>query len=434
MCTKPQIQNGFEVSCRECDQCVATYKNTWVARCVAEKQTLPHAYAFTLTYADVDGEPPLGARVYRYKDVSDLWKRIRSAGKRKWGETIDLRYVVVGEKGTRNGRCHYHGVVFSSRPIVELGTMRGARTDGFTYKRRLNWSTWGLGFIEFQMADRKGISYALKYILKSRMTAARSEGFAREGKTEWLASSYLWCSKIPAIGEAWLFAKLEELYEKGMCPPALGIRVPGGGDWYIRGELQKRMCLFLHDANREYRERMGRNLAGWSTLIESCQDGIENQETGEIVPRKTWEWLTNGEETEPEITEAAREHANAQLDKWAEQREERENSTLFNYRHAKRLRRRCGNILPCSRCKARRSEKDFRNAETEYALEYEAWAGRKAELTERENRKQFESDWRQENRPSRYCVGSQFAGHKRSFDLLRRLKSAEPKEVQTSSR
>ena len=82
---------------------------------------MPWAMTFTLTYADIDGVPPLGARVYRYKDVQDFWKRIRRAAERKWQETIEFRYIVVGEKGTKNGRCHYHGVMFASRPMTELG-------------------------------------------------------------------------------------------------------------------------------------------------------------------------------------------------------------------------------------------------------------------------------------------------------------------------
>lgn len=107
MCVSPKIFNGYEVSCRECDQCAATYKNTWVARAFAQMHTHPHAVVFTLTYADKmlpigDSEidfamqPPLGALVYRYKDVQLLWKRLRNAAaKKKWTD-FDLKYICVG--------------------------------------------------------------------------------------------------------------------------------------------------------------------------------------------------------------------------------------------------------------------------------------------------------------------------------------------------
>lgn len=404
MCTDPKIFNGFETSCRECDECVATYKNSWVSRCVAEKQTVPYAYAITLTYADVDGKPPLGARVYRYKDVSDMWKRIRAAGKRKWGQNIDLRYVVVGEKGTRYGRCHYHGVIFSSHPIVELGKMHGRKTEGFAYKRRLDWSIWGHGFVEFQMADRKGMAYVLKYILKARMTSARSKGFKREGKTEWLASSYLWCSKVPAVGATWLWEKLNDLVSRGMCPPALRVRVPGGGDWYVSGELQKEMCLFLHMANKQRREEHGTDLAGWSTLIKSCEEEIENLETGEITHRKPWEWLNNGEEEEIEEREITAEEHQANWEKfvgWYEHKR-RIAAPVTNARATLRT---CGHIVPCDACKNSLSAESNADLEQEYALRFEEWASRNPYQAHQPNPERlFKYWWLTRLRPSRGCA------------------------------
>lgn len=374
MCKKPLIFNGYETACRECNECAATYKNSWVARCVAEKQTLPHAYSITLTYADVDGRAPLGARVYRYKDVSDMWKRIRSAGRRKWGKEFELRYVIVGEKGTKFGRCHYHGVIFSNYPIHELGSMTHSKGEGLVYKQRLNWSLWGNGFVEFQTADRKGMAYALKYILKARMTAARSEGMAREGKTEYLASSYLWCSKVPAIGQTWLWSKLHDLVGMATCPASLRVRVPGGGDWYIRGKLQEEMCFFLHYANNHFWQEHGRDLAGFAPLVASVADEIELQNTGQLVKRKPWLWLTEGPEKEEFIDDG-------------EEKERRDDdSAEFERRIAANVAvgeyaakaRRCFGILPCAGCSADRTIEQIANDEQVIALWRHAY---KAERT-----------------------------------------------------
>ncbi|MGR3624507.1 rolling circle replication-associated protein [Pseudophaeobacter sp.] len=372
---------------------------------MAEKQTMPHAYAITLTYADVDGEPPLGARVYRYKDVSDMWKRIRSAGKRKWGENIELRYVIVGEKGTKFGRCHYHGVIFSSHPIVELGKLTSARGNGFAYKRRLDWTVWGHGFVEFQIADRKGMSYALKYILKARMTAERSKGYGREGKTEWLASSYLWCSKMPSVGATWLWQKLNDLVSKGMCPPALRVRVPGGGDWYVSSKLQQEMCLFLHQANNEYQQERGRNLAGWSTLIESVEGEIELSDTGELVKRKPWEWLVNGEEQEQntEITaEQARAAFDALKDWYAHKRR-----IAAPITSARATLRNCGHILPCEDCATKLAGLRNVSLKQEYLLRFAEWQERHSQGS-REPKSEYEGRfqdwWLTRLRPSRGCA------------------------------
>lgn len=404
MCTNPLTINGYEVSCRECDECVATYKNSWVSRCVAEKQTMPYAYAITLTYADVDGKPPLGARVFRYKDVSDMWKRIRAAGKRRWGRNIEMRYVIVGEKGTRFERCHYHGVILSSHPIVELGKISHPKGDKFAYKRRLNWSIWGHGFVEFQMADRKGISYCLKYILKARMTAARSKGYGREGKTEWLASSYLWCSKVPPVGATWLWEKLNQMVNVGTCPPALRIRVPGGGDWYVSGTLQQEMCLFLHEANNQYRQQHGRDLAGWKTLISSCQDEIEKSDTGELVKRKPWEWLVNGEE-EIQNTEISKDQSDKEwqsLKAWFKHKR-RIAAPITN---ARATVRNCGHIVPCEACRNGLTREQVANLEQERWFRLYQWADVNAQgyrESDAEYAQRFDDWWLTRLRPSRGC-------------------------------
>lgn len=265
---------------------------------MAEMQTLPHAYSLTLTYADVDGQPPLGARVFRYRDVAAMWKRIRSAGARKWGE-IELRYVIVGEKGTRNGRCHYHGIIFSDYPIHELGELSSPYGPGITYstgrrKVRHDWSIWGHGFVDFQRPDRDGMAYALKYILKGRMTSARSEGHRRYGKTEWLASSTLWSSKGRSIGEKWLFSKLINDLKQERVPHSLLVRVPDGGDWYVSGPLQMKMCLFLHDQAKERAKAGLPPFAGWQSLVASVSKDVILT-NGAKVKRKAWEWLNYGD-------------------------------------------------------------------------------------------------------------------------------------------
>jgi len=399
MCVKPNIIDGLEVSCRECDKCVATYKNTWVARCCAELATVEHALCFTLTYADVFGEPPLGARVFRYKDVQDWLKRVRRRANLKWGVNIELRYVIVGERGSQNNRCHYHGVVFSSHPIHTLGEMTGATSKGFAYKRRLDWDVWGHGFVEFQLADRDGIGYALKYILKSRMTAEKSKGTGREGKTEWLASSYMWCSKAPPVGATWLVNQLHEKLSVGLSPSSLRMRVPGGGDWYINGPAQEIMCLWLHEANNKFRQERGRDLAGWQTLLHSVSKPIENVNTGELTNRKAWEWLTNGEEDTQNDEDDGYEETRFEAFKKQYKRKqevaaahERDKATVAN----------CGNVAPCYDCQNYLDPAQLADVQQEEALlrdEYEARYFRDDD----EDKEGFASWWRTRLRPSRGC-------------------------------
>lgn len=435
MCLTPYQINGLEVSCRECNDCCNTYKNTWVSRCCAELETHPHALCFTLTYADLlddngDKVPPLGAKVFRYSDVQKLWKRIRKAGHDLYGKDFVLRYVVVGEKGTRRGRCHYHGVMFSNHPIKNIGVITNKKGQVvFKFKKRLNWTTWGHGFVEFQPATREGISYALKYILKARMTDKRSRGTHREGKTEWLASSYLWCSKVPAIGADWLFNKLERLYLKGQCPVSLRITVPSGGDWYVGGELQKRLCLFVRDANNEFIERTGASLSGFKSLLLSVSEPLENLETGEKTPRKAKEWLEHGEidetqEQREQLDEASREGA---ID-WIKFQSElvvRRNASLYSTRA-----RKCFGVEACSSCKDFLSAQQIANDAQCSALWRESFERERNPL---EDGNTTFDDWIvkqglvaqgcQEKQQSKYSFELQSSDHQRynaEFDALQR--------------
>lgn len=440
MCTKPNIINGYEISCRECDQCMATYKNTWVARSMAERNSVAYTYAFTLTYADVEDEktgekrPPLGARVYHYQDVSDFWKRLRERAVNKWKERIDFRYVVVGEKGTKNGRVHYHGVMFSSHPVIELGVMHGALRGGFAYKRRLDWDVWGHGYVEFQKATRKGIAYCLKYIMKGRMTDRRSVGFRREGKTEWLASSRLWCSKTPAVGETWLWTKINDGLAKGRVTPSLRIPVQGGGEWYVAGELQKQMCLYLREANIRYREERGRDLSGWETLLQSCDREIELSDTGEMVKRKAWEWLVNGEEVDTEteeLTPQQIEEQREEFDEWY--REKQKRST--RYFAAQRAVEKCGNIIPCDECADRLTDAERTSLRQEYLFRKEEWQARRREGAKR--RKYYDGDfqtwWRTRLRPSRGCLLRHTPEQQQKFRTLVGRERGDPRNTERAA-
>lgn len=419
MCSLPFTINGFEVACRQCDSCCETYKNQWVSRCMAEMAILPHALTFTLTYADKpDGTAPAGAAIFKYRDVQLMWKRLRFYGNkhvkelRKKGENAPdfvLRFVVVGEKGTRFGRCHYHGVMFSNYDLRLYSHFKGARSIGFAYKRRLDWTAtdggmiWPHGFVEFQPATRKGMAYALKYILKGRMSARKSKGHAREGKTEWLAASYLWCSKVPAIGEGWLMGKALELLELGMCFSSLRVRVPSGGDWFISGEMQDRLCRWIHHTNNNHRRMHGKDLSGFSTLLASVAEPIENTETGESTPSKAWELLTNGElSTETAEVEGPAKHG---PDTFAEQLFEQQSRT-FRANYANRLVAKCCNLEPCSECHANASEAELDAIDQHHYLAFEDWiadgcpnGGSSPILGQR-----FKTHWQRQSIPSRCCA------------------------------
>lgn len=362
---------------------------------MAELSQQPYAWAFTLTYSDgEDGQAPLGAKLFRYSDVQKFWKRIRSAAKRKWGENLVLRFLVVGETGSRKGRVHYHGVIFASKNIVELGHWEDNPVPVFQFDYRKRWSLWPHGFLQLQRCDRKSVSYAIKYLLKGRMNAKQSQGFAREGKTEWLSSSYLWVSKEPALGEDWLMNKLSDGVKRGRVPSSLRIPVPGGGEWYLQGATQKKACLFLHEANNDFRQRTGDDLAGWRSLVASVDLEVENAETGENRKTKAWEWLTNGEEEEGQTREAK---ARIGPKDDPERRRLRDKQEIRDrVENASRIVGKCGNVRPCEACFASLSNLEREAVEREEHY----WTQR---FRQKNGKGDFARFWRTRLSRSKWC-------------------------------
>lgn len=202
MCSDPKTHDGKTFACRVCNECIATRRHSWVARAMAEKALHPHALCLALTYSDRTEKGRDGARMFAYADVRDFLKRLRSAAhyavekenERRieeaghvFVETLPapvVRFLCAGEQGSRNGRCHWHLILFSNLDLLTLGeiTLRGRkltdRADIMTVgkrKRRCHWSLWAddktpLGFVTFQEPDQGGMSYVLSYCLKDQFT------------------------------------------------------------------------------------------------------------------------------------------------------------------------------------------------------------------------------------------------------------------------
>ena len=199
---------------------------------IAEKTQWQHAVCVSLTYDDNAPGGYDAARFFAYGDVRAFVQRV-TAALRRINKSLAVRFICAGEQGDRYGRCHWHLVLYSDYDLRQLGTVRFCSADLPCYqdgkrlrwgdvitdpeammtvgkdKRRLHWSLWAvdkqpLGFVSFGSADEAGISYVLSYCLKDQFTYERSQGTAREAKSENFATGLFRMSKRPAIGEAWL--------------------------------------------------------------------------------------------------------------------------------------------------------------------------------------------------------------------------------------
>lgn len=144
MCLGMVEINGTKVPCNECWQCRYDRVEDFVGRCIAEQRTSRATLALTLTYAD----GAVGSSVLVYEDVQKLFKRLRKAG-------FPVRYLVVGELGSRKGRAHWHCVLFFKDKVPAL-----------VVGERQSWSFWPYGIVFPQVPDYGGFRYLLKYVLK----------------------------------------------------------------------------------------------------------------------------------------------------------------------------------------------------------------------------------------------------------------------------
>lgn len=299
MCSDPQTQPNKDTgelmtfACRRCDECIATRRHNWVARAMAEKTDHEYSYVIALTYSDETQAGRDGARMFCYADVSAFLKRLRAAARYEakiqlWSVVPQVRFLCAGEQGSRNGRCHWHLILYSNVDLTLVGKFRRSgvlvthRRDMISVgkqKRRLNWSLWPYGFMTMQEPDQGGMNYVLSYCLKDQFIYEKSKDTMRVAKSENFATGLFRMSKRPSIGENWLMLKMESLLEKGAVPPSLNLRVPGfHGFWQPSGSFRKKLLWCLVALNKRILWATGANAPQWASLLASCSENLADME------------------------------------------------------------------------------------------------------------------------------------------------------------
>lgn len=308
MCDQPVTRidrtTGAEVTfaCRTCDGCIAARRWNWVARCVAEGTQWKHAVCVSLTYDDKAPGGYDAARFFAYHDVRAFVQRI-TAALRRIDKSLCVRFICAGEQGDRNGRCHWHLILWSDYDLRLLGEVTFQQS---TYpipglvrgmvlepeqmmtvgknKRRLHWSLWArdefpLGFVSFGGADQAGISYVVSYCLKDQFTVEKSAGKKRITRAENFATGLFRMSKRPAIGETWLMQQLAALEEKRAVLPNTMLSVPGlTGQWYPSGSMRQKLLTGFRAINdARLAEGLG-NCPQWPGLLAACAENPSDME------------------------------------------------------------------------------------------------------------------------------------------------------------
>lgn len=323
MCSRPIERDGNIFACRSCNECIAVRRSNWVARAMAEKTDWPHTVCVTLTYNEETPEARQGARMFCYADVRAFIHRVNSrcryeARKSKANVMPRLKFICAGEQGDRNGRCHWHLIIYSDMDLTKIGTFWGMkdrkkvvlteRQDMMSTRRpkreiRLDWDMWVVtgtknlfGYVNIFEPDQRGMAYVLSYCLKDQFTGERSKETMREHRSENFATGLFKMSKRPPIGENWLMKKMEHLESLGAVLPSLHLKVPGfGGTWQPSGAFREKLLWCLVALNQRIIWATGAQAPQWSSLLASCKD---NQSDMEI--------LNGPQEEKPDFEKIAR--------------------------------------------------------------------------------------------------------------------------------
>lgn len=383
MCTNPittQSDVGeITFSCRNCDECIATRKNEWVARGCAEFATSNFSMIVNLTYRNrPDGTLPRSARAFNYADVQNYIKRIRKAAFKTYGKGVEIRYIVCGERGSQKDRVHWHMVLFSTHDLSKLG-----KWFDFVFKsipdprpgKMDHWSFWEHGHVQTDTVDQRGLSYILKYCIKDQFNVVKARGTGRIAKAENTGAGMFRMSKAPPIGWRYIEHKLDRLTETLAVPPSTEINVEGySGFWWPRGKIRQDYLAALSVINDTHLDKFGRNCPSWATLLASVSENEKDLEALNVLSNSENE--ETPEQLEERLFELQRQTANRQ-------------------KHAA-TRAKCGNLTLCQRC--------FNSLDAAQRLDLKNWRDVQEQQFDQSPFGSTKEDYfRRENRPNPFC-------------------------------
>ncbi len=224
-------QGNFSVPCGKCLGCQSDRRRDWCNRMMLELSLHDSGGTFlTLTYRDA---PPSLQR----KHVQDFLKRLRNA-ERDYSLTLPkpLRYFFCGERGSKRGRPHYHGLLFGLDMMREewqpyIATFK----DGYpVYSSRVLERIWPFGFNVVGSIDYCAIRYVSKYIVK---TIGQEDSFTL--KSIGLGSDFFFNSRrVGRKIHRWYKASARSLFADGIVHlpfrgDSIAVPIPHAYDRYI---------------------------------------------------------------------------------------------------------------------------------------------------------------------------------------------------------
>lgn len=140
------------VPCGKCAFCLTNKRSEWIFRIFHEMRTQEYPGWFLgFTYDEKHVRRVADGRLsLRFYDIQLYLKRLRKAN-------FYVKYVCVGEYGSRTHRPHYHMLLWTSAPVERLQSEWKSSKDGTI-----------LGAIHFGRISLASAMYAMKYIIQPK--------------------------------------------------------------------------------------------------------------------------------------------------------------------------------------------------------------------------------------------------------------------------
>lgn len=134
---------SISIPCGKCGSCLRSRMNSYRLRLLYEYERYPNSLFITLTF---DG---YYVKLFK-RDYNRAVRLFLDRLRKKYGKGI--RHFIIGEYGEKNGRFHYHGILFN---------VPFKRYDYPTLQ-----SLWKYGLFHCGLLKPGGIHYVVKYITK----------------------------------------------------------------------------------------------------------------------------------------------------------------------------------------------------------------------------------------------------------------------------
>lgn len=195
----------IELPCGQCIGCRLERSRQWALRCIHEASLYDDNCYITLTY-DNDHIPQDHSVDIRHYQL--FMKRLR---KKYYPKTI--RFFHCGEYGEKNGRPHYHAILFNHR-FDDLELVKEKPNKLYTSETLAK--LWGKGFVTIGEVTFESAAYVARYITKKINGDKADEHYTyineETGEFNRITPEYISMSRRPGIGSEFFTKYRGDMY------------------------------------------------------------------------------------------------------------------------------------------------------------------------------------------------------------------------------